>query len=284
MPKKGLGKGLSALIPDIEEDKTRNVTEINLKDIKKNPYQPRKNIDDEKLKEMLQSIREHGVIQPVLVRKVDQGYELVAGERRMRAAQLAKLEKIPAVIRDFNENEMLEISLIENIQRENLNPLEEAEAYKRLMEEFGFNQEKIAERLGKSRPVIANTLRLLSLEEKVKNYLKEGKISAGHARALASIEEMELQREVAEEILKKNLTVRKVEEVLQQLKKKKEKEESPPPKKPKADPFLLDLEEKLCRYFGTKVKIVEGKNKGKVEIEYYSPGELERIAEKLFSL
>ena len=284
MPKKGLGKGLSALIPDIEEDKTRNVTEINLKDIKKNPYQPRKNIDDEKLKEMLQSIREHGVIQPVLVRKVDQGYELVAGERRMRAAQLAKLEKIPAVIRDFNENEMLEISLIENIQRENLNPLEEAEAYKRLMEEFGFNQEKIAERLGKSRPVIANTLRLLSLEEKVKSYLKEGKISAGHARALASIEEMELQREVAEEILKKNLTVRKVEEVLQQLKKKKEKEESPPPKKPKADPFLLDLEEKLCRYFGTKVKIVEGKNKGKVEIEYYSPGELERIAEKLFSL
>jgi len=202
----------------------------------------------------------------------------------MRAAQLAKLEKIPAVIRDFNENEMLEISLIENIQRENLNPLEEAEAYKRLMEEFGFNQEKIAERLGKSRPVIANTLRLLSLEEKVKSYLKEGKISAGHARALASIEEMELQREVAEEILKKNLTVRKVEEVLQQLKKKKEKEESPPPKKPKADPFLLDLEEKLCRYFGTKVKIVEGKNKGKVEIEYYSPGELERIAEKLFSL
>lgn len=284
MPKKGLGKGLSALIPDIEEDKTRNVTEINLKDIKKNPYQPRKNIDDEKLKEMLQSIREHGVIQPVLVRKVDQGYELVAGERRMRAAQLAKLEKIPAVIRDFNENEMLEISLIENIQRENLNPLEEAEAYKRLMEEFGFNQEKIAERLGKSRPVIANTLRLLSLEEKVKSYLKEGKISAGHARALASIEEMELQREVAEEILKKNLTVRKVEEVLQQLKKKKEKEEIPPPKKPKADPFLLDLEEKLCRYFGTKVKIVEGKNKGKVEIEYYSPGELERIAEKLFSL
>ncbi len=284
MPKKGLGKGLSALIPDIEEDKTRNVTEINLTDIKKNPYQPRKSIDDEKLKEMLQSIREHGVIQPVLVRKVDQGYELVAGERRMRAAQLAKLEKIPAVIRDFNENEMLEISLIENIQRENLNPLEEAEAYKRLMEEFGFNQEKIAERLGKSRPVIANTLRLLSLEEKVKNYLKEGKISAGHARALASIEEMELQREVAEEILKKNLTVRKVEEVLQQLKKKKEKEESPPPKKPKADPFLLDLEEKLCRYFGTKVKIVEGKNKGKVEIEYYSPGELERIAEKLFSL
>lgn len=284
MPKKGLGKGLSALIPDIEEDKTRNVTEINLTDIKKNPYQPRKSIDDEKLKEMLQSIREHGVIQPVLVRKVDQGYELVAGERRMRAAQLAKLEKIPAVIRDFNENEMLEISLIENIQRENLNPLEEAEAYKRLMEEFGFNQEKIAERLGKSRPVIANTLRLLSLEEKVKSYLKEGKISAGHARALASIEEMELQREVAEEILKKNLTVRKVEEVLQQLKKKKEKEESPPPKKPKADPFLLDLEEKLCRYFGTKVKIVEGKNKGKVEIEYYSPGELERIAEKLFSL
>ena len=284
MPKKGLGKGLSALIPDIEEDKTRNVTEINLKDIKKNPYQPRKNIDDEKLKEMLQSIREHGVIQPVLVRKVDQGYELVAGERRIRAAQLAKLEKIPAVIRDFNENEMLEISLIENIQRENLNPLEEAEAYKRLMEEFGFNQEKIAERLGKSRPVIANTLRLLSLEEKVKSYLKEGKISAGHARALASIEEMELQREVAEEILKKNLTVRKVEEVLQQLKKKKEKEEIPPPKKPKADPFLLDLEEKLCRYFGTKVKIVEGKNKGKVEIEYYSPGELERIAEKLFSL
>ncbi|RQD73901.1 MAG: ParB/RepB/Spo0J family partition protein [Candidatus Syntrophonatronum acetioxidans] len=284
MAKKGLGKGLSALIPDVEEEKSREVTEINLKDIKKNPYQPRKNIDDEKLKEMLQSIREHGVIQPVLVRKVDQGYELVAGERRMRAAQLARLEKIPAVIRDFNDNEMLEISLIENIQRENLSPLEEAEAYKRLMDEFGFNQGKIAERLGKSRPVIANTLRLLNLEEKVKDYLKEGKISAGHARALVSIEDMDLQREVADEILKKNLTVRKVEGVLQQLKKKREKAEKEPAKKPKADPFIRDLEEKLCRYLGTKVKILEGKNKGKIEIEYYNPGELERITEKLFNL
>lgn len=284
MAKKGLGKGLSALIPDVEEDNIRYVTEIDLQEIQKNPYQPRKSIDDEKLKEMLQSIREHGVIQPVLVRKSGEGYELVAGERRFRAAQLANLEKIPAVIKDFNDNEMLEISLIENIQRENLNPLEEAEAYKRLMEEFGFNQEKIAERLGKSRPSIANTLRLLHLEEKVKGYLREGKISAGHARALVSIEDRELQREVAQEILEKNLNVRKVEEVLQQLKKKKEKEQKASPPQPKADPFIQDLEEKLCHHFGTRVRIQEGKNKGKIEIEYYNPEELERITEKLFHL
>ncbi len=283
MSKKGLGKGLSALIPDIDEKSSSSTEVIPVNEITKNPYQPRKKFDDEKLNEMVQSIKEHGIIQPVVVRKKEKGYELVAGERRFRASQLAQLNKIPAIIKDFSDSEMLEISLIENVQRENLNPLEEAEAYKQLMDQFGFTQNNIASRLGKSRPLIANTLRLLSLGKEVKEYLRGGKISAGHARALVSVEDLEMQNEIANEIVKKNLTVRQIEDVIQH---KKEKKPGQPKKekKVKADPFVNDLEERLCQYFGTRVKITEGKNKGSIEIEFYNPRELERITEKLFKL
>ncbi len=288
MSKSRLGKGLSALIPDSGEESTRSTEVIPVNKIFKNPYQPRKKFDDEKLQEMVQSIKEHGVIQPVVVRKKEKGYELVAGERRFRASQLARLDKIPAIVKEFSDSEMLEISLIENLQRENLNPLEEAEAYKQLIDQFGFTQDNIASRLGKSRPVIANTLRLLSLGSEVKDFLMEGKISAGHARALVSVESQELQREIAQEIVQKNLTVRQIEEVIQQKRNKNSGNNAPgqaeKKKKVRTDPFLNDLEEKMCHYFGTRVKITEGKNKGKIEIEYYNPGELERIAEKILNI
>ncbi|PKM78939.1 MAG: chromosome partitioning protein ParB, partial [Firmicutes bacterium HGW-Firmicutes-13] len=252
-----------------------------IKDIKKNPYQPRKNFNEQKLNELVLSIKEHGIVQPLLVRKEGEGYELVAGERRLRAAELAGLTCIPVVIKEFKENEMLEIALIENIQREDLNPLEEGEAYKRLMDEFGFTQEKLSERIGKSRSVIANTLRLLNLDSEVKKFLRDGKITAGHARCLAAVEEPEAQRKIAEEIIIKKLTVRDIENIIN--KRKMDKRVNIERKKNiNEDPFVLDLEEKLRRFLGTKVTIKEGKNKGKIEIEYYNPMDLERISEKLF--
>ena len=189
-PKRGLGKGLSALIPAKEESSTEEgVQEINIKEIRPNRFQPRHDFDEEKLAELAESVRVHGILQPIVVRAVIGGYELVAGERRWRAAQLAKLSSIPAVVRELSEAEMMEIALIENIQREDLNPLEEAEALQRLLTEFGLTQEELARRIGKSRSHIANTLRLLNLTPEVQSYVSRGTISMGHARALLAIGE-----------------------------------------------------------------------------------------------
>lgn len=281
MAKKGLGKGLSALIPMVDDEVKEYVKEISIKKIKKNPYQPRKYFNEEKLNELVLSIKEHGIVQPLLVRKIGNNYELVAGERRLRAAEKAGITSIPVVVNNFSEKEMLEIALIENIQREDLNPLEEGEAYRRLMDEFGFTQEKLAERIGKSRSVIANTLRLLNLDSEVKKLLSAGKITAGHARCLAGVAETEVQRETAREIIKKNLSVRDVEKLISK-RKNEANNKTGVKKKINPDPYILEMEEKLCRLFGTKVTIKEGKNKGKIEIEYYNPNDLERISEKLF--
>lgn len=288
MIKKGLGKGLSALIPEKEHEMDgEKAHEIPVQKISRNPYQPRKHFDDEKMKELVSSIEEHGVIQPVLVRKSGSDYELVAGERRFRAAQLAGLEQIPAVVKELNDTEMLEFAMIENLQREDLNPLEEAQAYKRLIDEFNFTQDKLAKRIGKSRPVITNTMRLLKLAKEVQQLLQEGKLSAGHARALVSLEDHEIQKRVAAKIMSENLTVRDTENIMSRLSQKPSKEESGKEEKSKEietkiDPQILDVEEKLCRLLGTRVKIKDKRNRGKIEIEYYSHGELERILEKFF--
>lgn len=288
MIKKGLGRGLSALIPEADNEmEGQKAHEISVRQISRNPYQPRKYFDDEKMKELVMSIREHGVIQPVLVRKSGSDYELVAGERRFRAAQLAGLDQIPAVVKELKDTEMLEYAMIENLQREDLNPLEEAEAYKRLIDEFQFTQDNLAKRIGKSRPVITNTMRLLKLAEEVQQYLREGKLTAGHARALVSLDNHEIQKRVAAKILSENLTVRDTENIMSRLSQKAnteepEKEELLKKREVKIDPQILDVEEKLCRALGTRVRIKDKKNKGKIEIEYYSHGELERIIEKLF--
>lgn len=287
MIKKGLGKGLSALIPEGDnENEAQKAHEISLKLISRNPYQPRKTFNDERMKELVKSIEEHGVIQPVLVRKSGKNYELVAGERRFRAAQLAGLKQIPAVVKDLEEDEMLEYAMIENLQREDLNPLEEAEAYKQLMEQFNFTQEKLANRIGKSRPVIANTMRLLSLAPEVQQYLREGRLSAGHARALVPIEEWETQKKAAVRILYEKMTVRETENFISTLSQKPEvigadKIEKYKKKEVPVDPQIIDIEERLCRQLGTRVKIKDKKKRGKIEIEYYSHKELERILEKL---
>ncbi|UNC93724.1 ParB/RepB/Spo0J family partition protein [Candidatus Contubernalis alkaliaceticus] len=287
MIKKGLGKGLSALIPDENENEAQEAHKILLKLISTNPYQPRKTFNKESMEELVKSIEEHGVIQPILVRKSGKNYELVAGERRFRAAQQAGLKQIPAVVLDLEDDEMLEYAIIENLQREDLNPLEEAEAYKQLMDEFSFTQEKLAKRIGKSRPVIANTLRLLSLEPEVKQYLREGSLSAGHARALASIEEKKIQRKAAGRILQEKMTVRETEKFISDINKNPEeigaeKEEGIKKKQIAVDPQIIDIEERLCRQLGTRVKIKDKKQKGRIEIEYYSHEELERILERLF--
>ncbi len=288
MIKKGLGRGLSALIPEGDpETEGQKAHEIPLVKISRNPYQPRKFFDDDKMKELVQSIEEHGVIQPVLVRKSGSDYELVAGERRFRAAQLAGLENIPAVVKELQDTEMLEYAMIENLQREDLNPLEEAEAYKRLIEEFHFTQEKLAKRIGKSRPVITNTMRLLKLAEEVQQYLREGKLTSGHARALVALDNHDIQKKIAEKIIKENLTVRDAEDIMSRLTQKKDIEKSEPgehnrKKQQSPDPQIVDLEEKLCHLLGTRVRIKDKKNKGRIEIEYFSHEELERILEKVF--
>lgn len=271
MSKKRLGRGLSALLPDADEED--GVREIELGLIKPNPYQPRTEFDKEKLEELATSIKEHGVIQPIIVRKQDDGYELVAGERRWRAAQKAGISKIPAIIKEYSDGQMLEIALLENLQREDLNPIEEAQAYKKLMEDLGITQEKLSKRIGKSRSVIANSVRLLNLPEEIQQLLAEGKITTGHARALLSLDNQQTQKELALAILEKDLTVRDIEKLV-----KKPKRDGKP-KKEKVDPVMSQLEDRLEQFFGTKVKVKSGKKKGKIEIEYYSEEDLERILE-----
>lgn len=270
--KHGLGKGLSALIP-IAETKTEGpVEEIKVDDIRPNTFQPRRDFDDQKLAELAESVRTHGILQPVVVREIVGGYELVAGERRWRAAQLAGLATIPALIRELNEAEMVEVALIENIQREDLNPLEEAEALKVLLTEFGLTQEELAQRVGKSRSHIANIIRLLNLTPEVQKHVSRGTITMGHARALLAIEEPQAQIAACAQIVKRGLSVRQTEEMLRQtLKKQKTKKRAP------KDPWLQEVEAIIRQALATKVHIRPGKKGGKIIIEYYSPAELERL-------
>lgn len=281
--KSALGKGLGALIPEIDEDKINidknGIFEVDINFIAPNEKQPRKNFDEEKLNVLAQSIKENGLIQPILVSKDGEYYTIIAGERRWRAAKMAGLKKIPVIEKKLNELEVMEISLIENLQREDLNPIEEALAYKRLIDEFSLTQEEIAKRVGKSRPAIANSLRLLNLDPRIANYIIEGTISEGHGRIIVSINDKDLQYEVAKKIIDESLNVRQTEKLVKKLNEKKTIIE----KKEKKDIYIKEIEDKLKSILGTKVSINKTRKKGKIEIEYYSEDDFQRILD-IFNL
>lgn len=273
MIKKGLGKGLGALITSADTDEA-GIRELKINEIEPNLNQPRKFFNDEKLAQLAESIKQHGIVQPLIVKKEDNTYKIVAGERRWRAARLAGLNNVPVIVKELSSKQVMEIALIENLQREDLNPIEEAEAYDRLITEYGMTQEEISQTVGRSRPAIANSIRLLTLQEKVKKLVINGDISSGHARTLLSIDDNELQIKAVEEVIKKELNVRETESLVKRLLTKKEK------RKPKKfNEEYLAIEDKFREIFGTKVKIVNNKKNGKIMIEYYSLEELGRIVE-----
>jgi ParB family chromosome partitioning protein len=276
--RKALGKGLGALIPDIKDDfeAKEGTLYCTLDEIQVNPYQPRTVFDQGKIEELANSIKERGIIQPLLVREVKGGYQLVAGERRLRAAKEAGLEKIPVVVREISKAELLEYSLIENLQRENLNPIEEAEAYKKLMRDFDYTQQKVSQVLGKNRATVANQLRLLRLPEMVKKSLAKGEISMGHARGLLSLSELQKVKEAFRIVVGKGLSVRETEKLVKRLSQEKKKKE--------AEKRLIHLEyvrNDLRQWLGTQVRIVKSGKKGKIIIEFYSSEDLERIIERI---
>lgn len=266
-----------------DDTKDEKVTQIESKLIDTNPNQPRKHFDEEALNELAASIRNYGVIQPILVCPKDGGrYELIAGERRLRASKIAGLSFIPAIVKKFTESEMAEIALIENLQREDLNPIEEARAYRALMENYGFTQEELADKLGKSRPVIANSLRLLSLNPVVVEMVETGRLSAGHARCLASIKDMGVQATYALAACDKQLSVRQLENMVRAY--LKPGKEPKTPKKAFISPELKELVNNMQRTFGTKVKAVGNNEKGRIFIDYYTKDDLIRIYELIDNL
>jgi len=273
MIKKGLGKGLGALIAAENNDES-GVIELRINEIEPNVNQPRKNFDDEKLQKLSESIKQHGIVQPIIVKKENDTYRIVAGERRWRAARIAGLFTVPVLIKDMSNKQVMEIALIENLQREDLNPIEEAEAFDRLMKEYNLTQEDISKTVGRSRPAIANSIRLLALSDLLKGYVVSGEMSSGHGRALLAIEDKVLQQKAAEEIIQKSLNVRDTEKLVKKYLTRKTKEKS----KTRLDGFI-EIEEKLKNVFGTKVQLIANNKKGKILIEYYSSEELERILE-----
>lgn len=293
--KRGLGKGLDSMIPEkvtmntskesnkVEENVSRE-TLININEIEPNKGQPRQNFDEDAIQELADSIKQYGIIQPLILQKRDNFYIIVAGERRWRAARLAGLKTVPAIIKDYSPQEIMEIALIENIQREDLNPIEEAIAYQNLIKEFNLKQDEVAERVSKSRVAVTNSMRLLKLDKRVQQMLIDGMISSGHARALLSIEDNELQHQLAQKVFDEKLSVRDIEKAIKSIQnKEKAKEETVVTKE---DSFIYrDLEEKIKKIIGTKVYIKKkAKNNGKIEIEYYSYEELERIIELFESI
>ncbi|MDE6961246.1 MAG: ParB/RepB/Spo0J family partition protein [Lachnospiraceae bacterium] len=293
----GLGKGLDSLIPDngkaADREKKVKVVEkvvekiiekpaevkLKINQIEPNRQQPRRKFDEETLQELADSIRQFGILQPLIVQEREDFYEIIAGERRWRAAKLAGLKELPVIIRKMTDQEIVEISLIENIQRENLNPIEEAAAYRRLLTEFQLKQEEVAERVGKSRTAVTNSMRLLKLDERVQQMVVEEMLSTGHARALLAIEDPELQFQTANKIYNEKLSVREVEKLVKNIGKEK------PAKKERdfqQDAVFQDLEERMKASLGTKVSINrKDDKKGKIEIEYYSIEELERLMEMI---
>lgn len=277
-----LGKGLASLIPesDLQANDREQVLTIDINLIKPNKDQPRKNFDDEKLMELANSIKEHGIIQPIIVKEENNIYTIIAGERRWRAAKQLNLKEVPVIVKDLTEKEVVEISLIENIIRENLNPIEEAMAYKRLLKEFDLTQEEISKQVSKSRSTIANALRLLNLDERIQGYLIEGVISEGHGRAILGLDNKDSQYIVAQKVIDENLNVRQTESLVKNYGKHQEDKE--PIRKPVEDIYYKDIKVRLENHFNTKVNINNNsKNKGKIEIEYYSPEDLQRIIEIL---
>ena len=282
--KGGLGKGLDAIFYDNAREDDAGAVELSINDLEPNRTQPRQSFDDGAMTELADSIAQHGVLQPILVRPLlSGGYQIVAGERRWRASRMAGLTTVPAVIRDLTDSEVMQLALIENLQRENLKPLEEANGYKMLMDNFEFTQEEIANRVSKNRATITNSMRLLKLDIRVQDMLAEGKISSGHARALLGLEEGERQYQVAAKIIEEKLSVRDVEKLVKMM--NRPPKEKKPEKGPDIDLIYRQVEDKLKSIMGTKVVINQkDKNKGRIEIEYYSQEELERLIELMESL
>jgi len=276
---RGLGRGLASLLP--EEPALEESPEVffcPVEAIRPSPWQPRSLHDEESLAELAASIKEKGILQPLLVREVTPGlYELVAGERRWRAAKLAGLKRVPVIVRDLSPQEALELALIENLQREDLNPIEEARGYQRLIQEFGLTQEDVAQKVGRDRSTIANALRLLKLPEDLQEDVLSGRLSAGHARALLSLPEAALMRRLRDEILAKGLSVRQTEALVRKWREEKEASKV----KQESDPNLLALEDELKRLLGTKVRLSWGKRKGRLVIEFHSTEQFEAFLEKL---
>ena len=276
-----LGRGLSALIPDIstEIDK-KDIITIDLKNIYPNQDQPRRVFDEEKIKILSESIKNYGVLQPIVLKPDDKGkYMIIARERRYRASKLARKSDIPAVIKDIPMKDIMEIALIENLQREELNPIEEALAYRSLIKNYEVTQEEISEAVGKSRPHITNTLRLLNLPQKIMDMIDQGQITAGHGKALLRVNDENLQLELANKVIAEELSVRATEALAKKICEDNIKEV--PKKSKEKDVFIVDVEEKLRNIFGTKVNISKGKKKGKIEIEYYNEDDLNNIVSML---
>lgn len=277
MKHNGLGKGLGALLGE-EANETfalsTAVTEIHVNEIDRYTKQPRKIFDEDKLKELAESIRTHGIVQPIVVKQTKGRYTIIAGERRYRAARLAGLQTVPVIIKNLNDRELMEVSLVENLQREDLNPLEEAEAIKLLMEEYDLTQERVSERISRSRSAIANTLRLLTLPDEIKQMIYDNLLSSGHARTLVALDDDVLKIKLAKEIIAKNLSVREAEKLIQKLNEQKES------KAHKAViPEFKDAEDNLSRLLGTKVKIMGNNKKGKFIIDYYNSDQMENLYE-----
>ena len=279
--KLALGKGLAALIPGTEsvQGDDAGYFECEIDQIRPNPYQPRTHFSDAELDKLARSIKEQGILQPLLVRIADTGYELIAGERRLRAAKIAGLQKVPVVLKAVSDTDSLEISIIENIQREDLNPLEEAEAYHRLITEFKLTQEQAAARVGKSRSAVANFLRLRQLSQPIKTSIQDGTLTMGHARALLGVENTAQQNAAWREIVSKGFSVRQTESLIKKLKqiKKGAKEKTPSSE----DRYFSDLADELSRQFGTRIQIKRRRKKGRVEIEFYSDEDLDRLISRL---
>lgn len=275
--KRGLGKGLGALIPEGDEKEGNSVVELKITEVEPNERQPRRDFDEQGLTDLAESIREHGVVQPIIVRKLGSGYQIIAGERRWRASRKAGKKTIPAIIKECSNVEVMEIALIENLQREDLNSIEEAYAYKSLIDEYNMTQEEIAQRIGKSRPAVANSLRLLQLPQEIKDMIAAGRITQGHARALLAIDSSKKQVAIAEKIVNQQLNVRQIEKLAKDSKTEKQKIGDIGQEQLE----IKQMEEKLKAALGTKVIIQHKKNKGRIEIEYYSNDELERILEIL---
>lgn len=290
---RGLGRGLDALFADQapvdrpaeekyqreEDDSVDRVVYININDIKPNENQPRKNFDEEKINELSASIREHGIIQPLVVRKQGHGYEIVAGERRWRAARGAQLKEVPCLIREFSDEENMLIAIIENMQREDLNPIEEAEGLEQMIRTYGMTQEEVSKSVSKSRPYITNALRLLKLPEEIRRLVAEGRLTAGHARALIPVEDKKLQAELCRKIIEEGLSVRKTEELASKAGKLKKR----PVKKTKSAD-TVHVERELKDLYGTRVTINEKGKKGNIQLEYYGTEELNRLIELLKSV
>jgi ParB family chromosome partitioning protein len=280
MSSKRLGKGLDALIPSLHINDDDKIVEIPVSQLRANPYQPRKTFDEHAIEELAASIKEHGVITPIIVREVLKGFEIIAGERRWRASQVANQATVPAVIRKLTDQQVMEIALIENLQREDLNSMEVALAYQGLIDTFSLTQEELSVKVGKSRPHIANFLRLLQLPEEVKEYVSRGTLTMGHAKAIVGLKDNKLIKEISLAAIKNEWSVRELEEQIQKLEQpQKEKKKQ----KVKRDPYINQAEENLREYFGTKVSIKHVKNKGKIELLYYSKDDLERLLEMLQS-